>query len=117
MGVLADGTVVPTPRERNCSESYTADMRKIARAGVAFELYYADGTVREGTTVEEWDALPEQDVQLMVVKCSDGTVQQITCVGSYSYQPGSKPKDGHWADDTWYFVTLPLLVEDTSELL
>lgn len=117
MGLLQDGTVVPTPRDRVMEVAEEKDLQEHMREGVAFELFYSDMSMVSGTSIQDWNAAPDDDVQYAVVLKGNGTVWQITGPEIYVYQPGSQPKSGLWMDDTIFFTTLRDAIGPMSQLL
>ena len=98
-------TVVPTPRDRVISveeEAYYQEF--LDRGPVAFEIYYGDGSIVSGTSIANWQAAPNTDVQVVIVSFADTGYAVVT--GMETYGIGGFSKIGTWMDDTEYFDLL-----------
>ena len=71
---------------------------------VAWELFYSDGSTVHGTTQDEWNAAPDDDVQILTWRTDEGVVHQVYC--SDTYVLGGVVKYGRWMHDPTFFTML-----------
>jgi hypothetical protein len=117
MGLLKDGTVVPTPRDRVMAVEDEAIFHQMGLVAVAFEIWTTTQEIYTGTSVDEWKDCESEEVQWMMLRLQDGSIQEVTGVEEYRFKGAAFPKKGPWMDDVEYFKALPEFVAGTSKLI
>ena len=102
---IGSPSIVPTPRDRIISDEEAAIFQAFLDQGpVAFEIYYGDSSIVSGTTIGNWQAAPNTDVQVVIVSFADTGYAVVH--GLETYGIGGFSKTGTWMDDTEFFDLL-----------
>jgi len=91
-----------TPRHRTLDQEVAEEYAELFKtAPASWELFYSDGSRVSGTTQEEWNAAPDDDVQILIWKTVENIVHQV--YGSDEYILGGVVKYGKWMHDPTYY--------------
>ena len=102
MGILKDGTIVPTPRDRVLSSEEQDYLEALLQKDILeFEVFYSDLSSVRGRNIPQWKNAPDSDVQLLVVKYRLGGWAIVNFLDTYTLWGISKT--GAWMDDTEFY--------------
>lgn len=87
-------------------------MQKQKVQGDAFEIIYADGSVVAGSTKRQFSSAPNDGIQFVIVRYSDGSIVKHKAQDEYEYRGAVKP--GSWTSAENYEALKARIAELSS---